>query len=111
MFNPLQLVFLRGSQFNMSLLQENQSDAYDCADSEDSCEQPDTSEALYSPLELLSSPLMSTPTHQGGLAGTRMHAPQQLAAVCNRHCTHNFIRLHKKADNWIWFFLDFASKN
>ncbi|KAF6729181.1 T-box transcription factor TBX2-A [Oryzias melastigma] len=58
----------RGSQLNMSLLQENQSDAYDCADSEDSCEQPDTSEALYSPLELLSSPLMSTPTHQGGLA-------------------------------------------
>uniref|UniRef100_A0A3P9LHI7 T-box transcription factor 2a n=1 Tax=Oryzias latipes TaxID=8090 RepID=A0A3P9LHI7_ORYLA len=58
----------RGSQLDMSFLQENQSDACDCADSEDSCEQPSTSETLYSPPELLNSPLMSTPTYQGGLA-------------------------------------------
>ncbi|XP_011481979.1 T-box transcription factor TBX3-like [Oryzias latipes] len=54
----------RGSQLDMSFLQENQSDVCDCADSEDSCEQPSTSETLCSPPGLLSSPLMSTPTNQ-----------------------------------------------
>uniref|UniRef100_A0A672F9Z1 T-box transcription factor 2a n=1 Tax=Salarias fasciatus TaxID=181472 RepID=A0A672F9Z1_SALFA len=37
----------------------------DCADSDDSCERPSTSETLYSPREQLSSPLMSAPACQG----------------------------------------------
>ncbi|XP_070839268.1 T-box transcription factor TBX2b-like [Chaetodon trifascialis] len=56
----------RNKQFTISLLHENQSKAdQDCADSDDSCEQPSTSDLFYSPRELASSPLMSTPTCQG----------------------------------------------
>ncbi|XP_047462173.1 T-box transcription factor TBX2b-like isoform X2 [Mugil cephalus] len=55
----------RNKLSNTSTLHENQSKAdQDCADSDDSCEQPSTSESFYSPLELVSSPLMSTPTCQ-----------------------------------------------
>ncbi|XP_073335701.1 T-box transcription factor TBX2b-like [Pagrus major] len=55
----------RNKQFTISSLQENQSKAdRDCADSDDSCEQPSTSDPFYSPRELVSSPLMSTPTCQ-----------------------------------------------
>ncbi|TNN86767.1 T-box transcription factor TBX2-B [Liparis tanakae] len=42
----------------------------DCADSDDSCEQPSTSDLFYSPRELVSSPLMSTPTCQGNVTVT-----------------------------------------
>ncbi|XP_018548164.1 T-box transcription factor TBX2b [Lates calcarifer] len=55
----------RNKQLNVSLLHENQSKAdRDSADSDDSCEQPSTSDPFCSPLELVSSPLMSTPTCQ-----------------------------------------------
>ncbi|XP_035523045.1 T-box transcription factor TBX2-like [Morone saxatilis] len=55
----------RNKQLNISSLHENRSKAdQDCADSDDSCEQPSTSDPLYSPWELVSSPLMSTPTCQ-----------------------------------------------
>ncbi|XP_022601804.1 T-box transcription factor TBX2b-like [Seriola dumerili] len=52
----------RNKQLNVSLLHENQSKDRDSADSDDSCEQPSTSDPFYSPGELVSSPLMSTPT-------------------------------------------------
>jgi len=52
---------------NVSLLQENQSQADDdCADSDDSYEQPSMREPFYSPLELVNSPLMPTSPCQGG---------------------------------------------
>ncbi|XP_069001717.1 T-box transcription factor TBX3-like [Embiotoca jacksoni] len=55
----------RNRQFNISSLHDNHSKAdQDCADSDDSCEQPSTSEPFYSPRELISSPLMSTTTSQ-----------------------------------------------
>ncbi|XP_041808392.1 T-box transcription factor TBX2b-like [Chelmon rostratus] len=55
----------RNKQLTISTLHENHSKAdQDCADSDDSCEQPSTSDLFYSPRELLSSPLTSTPTCQ-----------------------------------------------
>ncbi|XP_042355767.1 T-box transcription factor TBX2b-like [Plectropomus leopardus] len=55
----------RNKQLTISSLHKNHSKAdQDCADSDDSCEQPSTSDPFYSPRELLSSPLMSTPTCQ-----------------------------------------------
>ncbi|KAF0038162.1 hypothetical protein F2P81_008646 [Scophthalmus maximus] len=51
----------REKRNKQSLLHENQSKAVrDSGDSEDSCEPPSTSDPFYSPLELLSSPVMST---------------------------------------------------
>ncbi|XP_070699969.1 T-box transcription factor TBX2b-like [Pempheris klunzingeri] len=55
----------RNKQLTIPSLHENQGKAdRDCADSDDSCEQPSTSDPFYSPRELVSSPLMSTPTCQ-----------------------------------------------
>ncbi|KAM7374105.1 hypothetical protein PAMP_006782 [Pampus punctatissimus] len=55
----------RNKHLTISSLHENQSKAeQDCADSDDSYEQPSTSEMFCSPQELISSPLMSTPTCQ-----------------------------------------------
>lgn len=59
-------VIPRNKQLNISSLNGNQSKAdQDFADSDDSYEQPSTSEPFYSP-QLTSSPLMSTSTCQGG---------------------------------------------
>ncbi|KAK9536276.1 hypothetical protein VZT92_006070 [Zoarces viviparus] len=56
----------RSKQLSISSMHESQNKADpDCADSDDSCEQPSTSDPFYSPRELVSSPLMSTPTGQG----------------------------------------------
>ncbi|KAM9348919.1 T-box transcription factor TBX2b-like [Symphorus nematophorus] len=53
------------NKLTISPLHENQSKVdRDCADSDDSCEQPSTSDPFYSPQELVSSPLLSTPTCQ-----------------------------------------------
>ncbi|XP_040036542.2 T-box transcription factor TBX2b [Gasterosteus aculeatus] len=53
----------RSKHLTISLMHESQRTAdLDCADSDDSCEQPSTSDPLYSPRELVTSPLMSTPT-------------------------------------------------
>ncbi|XP_061596927.1 T-box transcription factor TBX2-B-like [Cololabis saira] len=47
----------RSKQLNDSLLHENQSkENQDCADSDDSCDQPSTSEPFYSPLKTMSPP-------------------------------------------------------
>ncbi|XP_036976743.1 T-box transcription factor TBX2b-like [Acanthopagrus latus] len=52
----------RNKQLTFSSPHEGQSRAdRDCGDSDDSCEQPSTSDPFYSPRELVSSPLMSTP--------------------------------------------------
>ena len=64
-------VIHRYKPFTISSMHETESKAdRDCADSDDSCEQPSTSDPFYSPRELVSSPLMSTPTCQGGLTYT-----------------------------------------
>ncbi|XP_019941050.2 T-box transcription factor TBX2b-like [Paralichthys olivaceus] len=53
----------RNNQLNMSMVHESQSRVdRDSADSENSCEQPCTGDSFCPPLELVSSPLMSTPT-------------------------------------------------
>ncbi|XP_058483775.1 T-box transcription factor TBX3-like [Solea solea] len=53
----------RSIQENLTVLHEGQSTAeQDSGDSDDSGEQRSTSDAIYSPLELVSSPLMSTPS-------------------------------------------------
>ena len=58
----------RNKQLTFSSPHEGQSRAdRDCGDSDDSCEQPSTSDPFYSPRELVSSPLMSTPAGHGGL--------------------------------------------
>ncbi|XP_068457140.1 T-box transcription factor TBX2b-like [Clinocottus analis] len=55
----------RSKSLTISSMHESQSKVdLDCADSDDSCEQPSTSDPFYSPRELVSSPLMSTPTCQ-----------------------------------------------
>uniref|UniRef100_A0A3Q3W886 T-box domain-containing protein n=1 Tax=Mola mola TaxID=94237 RepID=A0A3Q3W886_MOLML len=55
----------RNKQCTISFLHNHQSKVdKDWADSDDSCEQPSTSDVLYSPPELGSSPLMFTPTCQ-----------------------------------------------
>ncbi|XP_034406538.1 T-box transcription factor TBX2b-like [Cyclopterus lumpus] len=51
----------RSKPVTISSMHEGRLDL-DCADSDDSCEQPSTSDPFYSPRELVSSPLMSTPT-------------------------------------------------
>uniref|UniRef100_A0A3B5BAL7 T-box transcription factor TBX2b-like n=1 Tax=Stegastes partitus TaxID=144197 RepID=A0A3B5BAL7_9TELE len=57
----------RNKLFSTSPLHENQGKAdQDCADSDDSCEQPGTSEPFHSPQELVTNPLMSTSTCPGG---------------------------------------------
>ncbi|XP_028322368.1 T-box transcription factor TBX2b-like isoform X3 [Gouania willdenowi] len=57
----------RNKQFTVPFLHENQNKAdLDCADSDDSSDQPGTSsEPFYSPVEVVSSPLMSAPNCQG----------------------------------------------
>ncbi|XP_029030442.1 T-box transcription factor TBX3-like [Betta splendens] len=51
----------RNKQVGVSSLYESQSKAdKDCADSDDSSEQPSTSEPFHSPQEMVSSPLMAT---------------------------------------------------
>uniref|UniRef100_A0A3P8SH94 T-box transcription factor 2a n=1 Tax=Amphiprion percula TaxID=161767 RepID=A0A3P8SH94_AMPPE len=53
----------RNKLFDMSPLHENLRKAdHDCADSDDSCEQPGTSEPFHSPQVLLTNPLMSMST-------------------------------------------------
>ncbi|KAI9519824.1 hypothetical protein NQZ68_024685 [Dissostichus eleginoides] len=53
----------RNKPFTISSLHESQGKVdQDYADSDDSCEHPSTRDPLYSPRELVSSPLMSTPT-------------------------------------------------
>ncbi|XP_059207976.1 T-box transcription factor TBX2b-like [Centropristis striata] len=55
----------RSKQSTISSMHEHQSKAdRDGADSDDSCEQPSTSDPFYSPRELVNSPLMSPPTCQ-----------------------------------------------
>ncbi|XP_037323499.2 T-box transcription factor TBX2b-like [Pungitius pungitius] len=51
----------RSKHLTISSMSQRTADL-DCADSDDSCEQPSTSDPLYSPRELVTSPLMSTPT-------------------------------------------------
>uniref|UniRef100_A0A3Q1GVC5 T-box transcription factor 2 n=1 Tax=Acanthochromis polyacanthus TaxID=80966 RepID=A0A3Q1GVC5_9TELE len=58
----------RNKLFDTSPLHENQRKAdQDCADSDDSCEPPGTSEPFHSPQVLLTSPLMSMSACPGGL--------------------------------------------
>lgn len=67
------LLIRRNKQLSFSSLHESQSRAdRDCGDSDDSCEQPGTSDPFYSPREMVSSPLMSTPAGQGGLTDSVM---------------------------------------
>ncbi|XP_040908411.1 T-box transcription factor TBX2b-like [Toxotes jaculatrix] len=54
----------RNKQVKVSLHESQSKGDRDSADSDDSCEQPSTSDAFYSPRELVSSPLMSTSTCQ-----------------------------------------------
>ncbi|KAM7397729.1 hypothetical protein PAMA_005857 [Pampus argenteus] len=61
----------RNKHLTISSPREIQSKAdQDCADSDDSYEQPSTSEMFCSPRELISSPLMSTPTCQDNNTGS-----------------------------------------
>ncbi|XP_034007682.1 T-box transcription factor TBX2b-like [Trematomus bernacchii] len=57
----------RNKPFTISSLHESQGKVdQDYADSDDSCEHPSTRDPLYSPRELVRSPLMSTPTCPDG---------------------------------------------
>lgn len=63
-------VILRNKQTGTSFLLANQSKVdQEVADSDDSCENPSTSDLNCSPPELVTSPLMLTPTCHGGLLG------------------------------------------
>ncbi|XP_034462837.1 T-box transcription factor TBX2b-like [Hippoglossus hippoglossus] len=80
----------RNNQLNASLLHESQSKVdRDSADSEDSCEPPCTSDPFCSPLELVSSPLMSTPTcfdenNTGGGSDIELQHEDTAEASCSR---------------------------
>ncbi|XP_026229053.1 T-box transcription factor TBX3-like [Anabas testudineus] len=87
----------RNKQLNVSLLYENHSKAdRDCADSDDSSEQPSTSDPFYSPREMVSSPLMSTSTcHDDNNSGSDSDADLQNEASCSR--TEHTLTLNVKS--------------
>uniref|UniRef100_A0A3Q3LJK5 T-box transcription factor 2a n=1 Tax=Mastacembelus armatus TaxID=205130 RepID=A0A3Q3LJK5_9TELE len=91
----------RNKQLNFSLLHGNQSKAdRDCADSDGSCEQPSTSDPLYSPQELVSSPLMPTPTCQGSDSCTELQDEAVVEANCSR--TEHTPTLSLKREEILW---------
>nr|XP_054586621.1 T-box transcription factor TBX3 [Nothobranchius furzeri] len=68
----------------------------DCCDSDDSSEQPGTNESFYSPLELVSSPLMSTPTcHDDNIIGSDSDADPQDDDAFEARTAHS-LTLRKK---------------
>ncbi|XP_041864423.1 T-box transcription factor TBX3-like [Melanotaenia boesemani] len=79
----------RIKQSGSPLLNENQSKAdQDCADSDDSCEQPSTSKSCYSPVELGSSPLMpSTPCQDETNIGSDSDSDLQDDAISEASCS------------------------
>ncbi|XP_074467257.1 T-box transcription factor TBX2b-like [Sebastes fasciatus] len=94
----------RSKQLTVSSMHENQSKA-DCADSDDSCEQPSTSDPFYSPRELVSSPLMSTPTCQddnniGSDSDIDLQDEDIAEASCSR--TEHVSTLRQKSDEIPW---------
>ncbi|XP_071317617.1 T-box transcription factor TBX2b-like [Trachinotus anak] len=96
----------RNKQVNVSLLHENQSRAdRDSADSDDSCEQPSTSDPFYSPGELLSSPLMSTPTCQDeNNTGSDSDFDLQHEDTAEAHCSRaeHTSTLSLKSEEILW---------
>uniref|UniRef100_A0A3Q3AQK2 T-box transcription factor 2a n=2 Tax=Kryptolebias marmoratus TaxID=37003 RepID=A0A3Q3AQK2_KRYMA len=77
----------RNKQSGTSLLHESQSEAdQDCCDSDESCEQPSTSEPFYSPLELVSSPLMSTSTYHEENIGSDSETDPQAGDIFQASC-------------------------
>ncbi|CAK6953566.1 T-box transcription factor TBX2b-like [Scomber scombrus] len=78
----------RSKQLNISSLHENQNKAdRDCADSDDSYEQPGTSDLFYSPQELMSSPLLFTPTCQDENTGSDSDIDPQDEDIAEASCS------------------------
>ncbi|XP_029304106.1 T-box transcription factor TBX3-like [Cottoperca gobio] len=96
----------RNKPFSMSSAHENHSKAdRDCADSDDSCEHPNTSDHFYSPRELVSSPLMSTPTCQddnniGSDSDIDLQDEDIAEASCSR--TEHTSTLSEKSEETQW---------
>ncbi|XP_067350972.1 T-box transcription factor TBX2b-like [Channa argus] len=76
----------RNKPLNVSSLYENQNKpGRDGADSDDSSEQPSTSDAFYSPRDMVSSPAMSPPTFQDeNNTGSDSDSDLQDEAGCSR---------------------------
>ncbi|XP_028451438.1 T-box transcription factor TBX2b-like [Perca flavescens] len=96
----------RYKPFTISSMHETESKAdRDCADSDDSCEQPSTSYPFYSPRELVSSPLMSTPTCQdenniGSDSDVDLQDKDIAEASCSR--TEHVSTLSQKSEEILW---------
>ncbi|KAA8587164.1 T-box transcription factor TBX2b [Etheostoma spectabile] len=96
----------RYKPFTISSMHETESKAdRDCADSDDSCEHPSTSDPFYSPVELVSSPLMSTPTCQdenniGSDSDVDLQDKDIVEASCSR--TEHVSTLSQRSEEMLW---------
>nr|XP_046267712.1 T-box transcription factor TBX2b-like [Scatophagus argus] len=95
----------RNNQVTISLLHENQSKAdQDCADSDDSYEQPSTGDPFYSTRELVSSPLMSIPCQDENNTGSDSDIDLQdedIAEASSSRPEHMCI-LSQKSEETLW---------
>ncbi|XP_054482395.1 T-box transcription factor TBX2b-like [Anoplopoma fimbria] len=96
----------RSKHLTISSMHESQGKGDpDCADSDDSCEQPSTSDPFYSPRELVSSPLMSTPTCQDDdniESGSDIDLQDEdIAEVC-RSRSEYMCSLNQKSEDILW---------
>uniref|UniRef100_A0A8C9XTN2 T-box transcription factor 2a n=1 Tax=Sander lucioperca TaxID=283035 RepID=A0A8C9XTN2_SANLU len=95
----------RYKPFTISSVHETESKAdRDCADSDDSYEQPSTSDPFYSPRELVSSPLMFTPTCQGGRDEDDSDVDLQEKDIAEASCsrTEHVSTLSQKSEEILW---------
>ncbi|KAG7223332.1 hypothetical protein INR49_015688 [Caranx melampygus] len=94
----------RNRQLNVPLLHENQSKVdRDSVDSDDSCEQPSTSDPFHSPGELVSSPLMFTPTFQDeNNTGSESDFDPQHEDTAEASCSKAEHILSLKSEETLW---------
>ncbi|XP_044225499.1 T-box transcription factor TBX2b-like [Thunnus albacares] len=95
----------RTKQLPISSSHENQSKAdRECADSDDSYEQPGTSDPFHSPQEPMSSPLMSTPTCQDENTGSDSDIDLQDEDITETSCsrTEYSSTLSLKSEDILW---------
>ncbi|XP_070773633.1 T-box transcription factor TBX2b-like [Enoplosus armatus] len=93
----------RSKQLSISSLHEHQSKAD--LDSEDSCEQPSTSDPFCSSRELLSSPLMSTPTGQDENnigSDSDIDLQDEDIAEASSSRTEHMCTLSQKSEEMLW---------
>ncbi|XP_028322367.1 T-box transcription factor TBX3-like isoform X2 [Gouania willdenowi] len=102
----------RNKQFTVPFLHENQNKAdLDCADSDDSSDQPGTSsEPFYSPVEVVSSPLMSAPNCQEE-KHTECDSDNDLQEDATAEATHSTTEFTSTSNQFPWNKSDLTKRN